>query len=123
MAHSHLTCHALFSYLQYLVCIIGGLLLLCASVILSCIDQYKGQSNFGRSGGFLCPFVPWLPILCIVINIYLLINLGLGTWLRVSVWLLAGILIYIFYGYAHSKAAKVEKAYMRIGSPTHGGTT
>lgn len=48
---------------------------------------------------------------------------SLGTWLRVSVWLLAGILIYIFYGYAHSKAAKVEKAYMRIGSPTHGGTT
>jgi C-terminus of AA_permease len=47
---------------------------------------------------------------------------SLGTWIRVSVWLLAGALIYIFYGYAHSKAAKVEKAYMQIGSPTHGDT-
>ncbi|KAJ4796716.1 cationic amino acid transporter 2 [Rhynchospora pubera] len=105
-------------YLQYIACIVGGLLLLCSSVLLSHIDQYNGQSNFGNSGGFLCPFVPWLPILCITVNIYLLINLGLGTWLRVSVWLLAGILIYIFYGNAHSKAAKEGRAYTQIGSPT-----
>ncbi|KAJ4815102.1 cationic amino acid transporter 2 [Rhynchospora pubera] len=63
-------------YLQYIACIVGGLLLLCSSVLLSHIDQYNGQSNFGNSGGFLCPFVPWLPILCITVNIYLLINLG-----------------------------------------------
>ncbi|KAE8660038.1 Cationic amino acid transporter 2, vacuolar [Hibiscus syriacus] len=52
--------------------------------------------------GFICPFVPLLPIACILINVYLLINLGTATWARVSVWLLMGVVVYVFYGRSHS---------------------
>ncbi|KAF2584987.1 hypothetical protein F2Q70_00037790 [Brassica cretica] len=52
--------------------------------------------------GFLCPFVPYLPVLCILINTYLIINIGAGTWIRVLIWLLIGSLIYLFYGRSHS---------------------
>ncbi|KAK9123439.1 hypothetical protein Sjap_013041 [Stephania japonica] len=81
---------------------IGALLLLCVLIVLSMIDQDVGRHSFGHAGGFICPFVPFLPVACILINVYLLMNLGSGTWIRVSVWLIVGALIYLFYGRNHS---------------------
>jgi cationic amino acid transporter 1 len=90
------------SSLRFALCGVGGILLVSGFVILTCIDQDEARHDFGHSGGFVCPFVPLLPIACILINSYLLINLGVGTWLRVSVWLVIGLLIYVFYGRTHS---------------------
>ncbi|KAJ6802849.1 cationic amino acid transporter 3, mitochondrial-like [Iris pallida] len=92
---------------QYSVCSVGGFLLLGGLVVLSCIDQDDGRHSFGHSGGFTCPFVPLLPICCILINVYLLINLGAGTWIRVSIWLLVGVFIYLFYGRSYSSLTDV----------------
>ncbi|KAL6005189.1 Carnitine O-acetyltransferase mitochondrial [Asimina triloba] len=90
------------NFLRYSVCILGGLLLLCGLIMLSCIEEDAGRHSFGHTGGFLCPFIPLLPISCILINVYLLLNLGTGTWIRVSIWLLIGIFVYLFYGRTHS---------------------
>jgi cationic amino acid transporter 1 len=90
------------SSVRFALCGVGGILLVSGFVFLTCIDQDEARHNFGHSGGFVCPFVPLLPIACILINSYLLINLGVGTWLRVSVWLVIGLLIYVFYGRTHS---------------------
>uniref|UniRef100_A0A6N2NM04 Cationic amino acid transporter C-terminal domain-containing protein n=1 Tax=Salix viminalis TaxID=40686 RepID=A0A6N2NM04_SALVM len=84
------------------VCGIGGALLLIGLIVLTCIEQDDARHNFGHSGGFICPFVPLLPIVCSLVNIYLLINLGAATWTRVSVWLIVGVLVYTFYGRTHS---------------------
>ncbi|RVW64683.1 Cationic amino acid transporter 2, vacuolar [Vitis vinifera] len=73
---------------------------------------------------FICPFVPLLPIACILINVYLLVNLGSATWTRVSIWLVMGTLVYGFYGRRHSSlqdaiyvpAADVDEIY---GSFSH----
>uniref|UniRef100_A0A6N2N6G9 Cationic amino acid transporter C-terminal domain-containing protein n=1 Tax=Salix viminalis TaxID=40686 RepID=A0A6N2N6G9_SALVM len=72
-------------------------------LVLTCIEQDDARHNFGilefgelrkikYLSGFICPFVPLLPIVCSLVNIYLLINLG------VSVWLIVGVLVYTFYG-------------------------
>ncbi|VVB01591.1 unnamed protein product [Arabis nemorensis] len=87
---------------RYSLCGVGGLLLLVGLIVLSCVDQDDARHSFGHSGGFICPFVPLLPIVCILINMYLLVNLGAATWARVSVWLLIGVLVYLFYGRRHS---------------------
>ncbi|KAF1883328.1 hypothetical protein Lal_00015121 [Lupinus albus] len=108
-----------FSSIRYTLYGVGSILLLSGLVFLTCIDQDDARHNFGHSGGFLCPFVPLLPIACVLINSYLLINLGVSTWLRVSVWLLAGLLVYVFYGRTHSSlkdaiyvpATQVEEIY------------
>ncbi|XP_031473550.1 cationic amino acid transporter 2, vacuolar-like [Nymphaea colorata] len=84
---------------------VGVVLLCCGLIVLSWIDQDDGRHSFGHSGGFICPFVPLLPVCCILINIYLLVNLGGGTWLRVSSWLLIGVIIYLIYGNGHSSLA------------------
>ncbi|KAJ6975005.1 cationic amino acid transporter 2, vacuolar [Populus alba] len=88
--------------LRFIVCGIGGALLLFGLIVLTCIEQDDARHNFGHSGGFICPFVPLLPIVCFLVNIYLLINLGAATWTRVSVWLIVGVLVYTFYGRTHS---------------------
>ncbi|KAF7801439.1 cationic amino acid transporter 2, vacuolar-like [Senna tora] len=93
---------SLLSSVRYTLCGAGGILLLSGLVFLTCIDQDDARHNFGHSGGFICPFVPLLPILCILINCYLLISLGVATWARVSVWLVIGVVVYIFYGRTHS---------------------
>ncbi|CAN6577563.1 unnamed protein product [Malus baccata var. baccata] len=91
-----------FSFFRYTFCGGGGILLLLGLIVLTCIDQDDARHTFGHTGGFLCPFVPLLPIICILINVYLLINLGADTWARVAVWLLIGVVVYIFYGRSHS---------------------
>ncbi|KAF7819246.1 cationic amino acid transporter 2, vacuolar-like [Senna tora] len=87
---------------RFTLCGIGGILVLSGLVFLSCTDQDDARHKFGHSGGFICPFVPLLPIACILINSYLLINLGAATWARVSVWLAIGVVVYVFYGRTHS---------------------
>lgn len=90
------------SPLRFTTCGVGGALLLSGLIVLTCIEQDDARHSFGHSGGFICPFVPLLPIVCILVNIYLLINLGAATWTRVSVWLVVGVLVYVFYGRKHS---------------------
>ncbi|XP_052175303.1 cationic amino acid transporter 2, vacuolar-like [Diospyros lotus] len=107
------------SFFRYTVCGIGGALLLTGLAVLTCIDQDDARHSFGHTGGFICPFVPLLPIISILINLYLLINLGAATWTRVSIWLAVGVLVYAFYGRTHSSlrdavyvpAARVEEIY------------
>ncbi|XP_058105829.1 cationic amino acid transporter 2, vacuolar-like [Magnolia sinica] len=111
---------------RFSLCIIGGLLLLCGLIVLSCIEQDNGRHSFGHTGGFICPFVPLLPISCILINAYLLINLGAGTWIRVSIWLVIGVFVYLFYGRTHSSLSDVvyvptahaDEIYRSFSEPT-----
>lgn len=97
----------LSSTVQYVACFVGGLLLLIGLVVLSWIDQDEARHSFGHTGGFICPFVPFLPVCCILINAYLLINLGANTWMKVSLWLVIGVFVYIFYGRTHSSLTDV----------------
>ncbi|KAJ9179872.1 hypothetical protein P3X46_008186 [Hevea brasiliensis] len=108
---------------RFTLCGIGGALLLCGLIVLNLIEQDDARHSFGHSGGFICPFVPLLPITCILINIYLLINLGVATWTRVSIWLLIGVFVYLFYGRTHSSlldavyvpAAHADEIYRSSG--------
>ncbi|KAK9072740.1 hypothetical protein SSX86_009175 [Deinandra increscens subsp. villosa] len=97
---------------SFVLCGLGGAAILSGLTVLACIDQGDARLTFGESGGFLCPFVPFLPVACILVNTYLLINLGIDTWIRVSVWLVIGMLVYLFYGMKHSLL--VDAVYMPI---------
>jgi APA family basic amino acid/polyamine antiporter len=54
---------------------------------------------------FRTPGVPWLPILGIGFSLLLMLGLPLATWLRLLVWLVAGLVIYFAYGHRHSAAS------------------
>jgi APA family basic amino acid/polyamine antiporter len=56
---------------------------------------------------FKCPWVPFVPIMGIVICLYLMVALPLQTWIRLLVWLVIGMAIYFGYGLHHSKVQKM----------------
>ncbi|GBG93231.1 hypothetical protein CBR_g61206 [Chara braunii] len=90
-------------FIRMALLVIGAPVLGAGFIFLSVMREDEASLIFGHPGGFRCPFVPALPVASIVVNTYLMINLGLGTWKRVSLWLAIGALLYVFYGFEHSK--------------------
>jgi L-asparagine transporter-like permease len=70
-----------------------------AVVMVFLSRQPKSQKELA----FSVPFMPWFPALSILINIYLLTQLGVTAWVRFSVWIAVGLLIYYGYGRRNSK--------------------
>ncbi|MGD9618332.1 MAG: APC family permease [Mycolicibacterium sp.] len=52
--------------------------------------------------GFRTPWVPLLPILAIVTCVWLMFNLTGLTWIRFSIWMAIGVVLYFCYGRRHS---------------------
>ncbi|XP_057767324.1 cationic amino acid transporter 2, vacuolar-like [Salvia miltiorrhiza] len=110
---------SLSSVLRSTLCAIGLLFLLSGLTLLSCLDQDVARHSFGREGGFICPLVPLLPVTCILINMYLLVNLSGATWTLVSIWLALALLVYVCYSCTRSPlkhafyvpAAHVDEIY------------
>jgi basic amino acid/polyamine antiporter, APA family len=59
---------------------------------------------------FKTPWVPFTPLMGILISLALMASLPLDTWIRLIVWLLIGFAIYFGYSRKHSRLQAGEKA-------------
>ncbi|MCU0913688.1 MAG: amino acid permease [Planctomycetes bacterium] len=59
---------------------------------------------------FRCPWVPVIPILGVILCLILMLSLPFGNWLRLLAWMVAGMLIYVFYGRHRSVLARQRLA-------------
>jgi amino acid transporter len=59
---------------------------------------------------FRAPLIPLVPILGMAACLLLMFSLPAVNWLRLAVWLLAGLVIYVGYGRHHSVMAQESKA-------------
>ncbi|UMM20902.1 hypothetical protein L5515_015988 [Caenorhabditis briggsae] len=80
--------------------IIGAVCSLTAFILILGHEQNKSTTTYK------VPFVPFLPCLGLLINVFMMVYLNLMTWIRLFVWLVIGIVIYVCYGIRHSKEAK-----------------
>ena len=58
---------------------------------------------------FKTPWVPFVPIMGVIVSAGLMASLPAATWIRLIVWLVIGMFIYFFYGRHHSKVQTLSK--------------
>jgi APA family basic amino acid/polyamine antiporter len=56
---------------------------------------------------FRTPWVPFVPIMGILISLAMMLGLNGKTWIRLVVWLVIGMVIYFTYGRHHSKVQQL----------------
>jgi len=68
---------------------------------------------------FAVPLVPWLPALSVLINIFLTLKLSWQTWIRFSVWMAMGFMVYGGYGWRNSSEEYRMKGQVPPGQNTN----
>lgn len=81
-----------------------GTLLAFVMVCLGVIILRHRQPNLPRA--FRTPWVPVVPMLGIITCVAMMVSLPQGTWIRLIVWMLIGLVVYFFYGKKNSKIGK-----------------
>ncbi|KAF8795767.1 Cationic amino acid transporter 2 like protein [Argiope bruennichi] len=65
------------------------------------------QPSDNKKLSFKVPWVPFIPILSVFVNINLMLKLSIDTWYRFLYWMIAGFLIYFGYGMWYSSERKL----------------
>ena len=76
------------------------------AIAIALIVVLASQPQIGHIVSFEVPWVPLIPFLSVFVNIYLMLQLKLATWIRFVVWMIIGFLIYFCYGIWHSSERK-----------------
>ena len=79
---------------------IGTLL---AFVIVCIAVMALRHTNPGQHRPFRTPWVPFVPVMGIIFNGYMMYKLGWVNWARLIIWLVIGLVVYFTYGRKHSK--------------------
>ena len=63
------------------------------------------RTNPNQPRPFRTPLVPLIPGLGVLINVYMMANLGYLNWVRLIGWLIVGLFVYFLYSRHHSRVA------------------
>jgi APA family basic amino acid/polyamine antiporter len=87
---------------------IGTLL---AFVIVCIAVMVLRNTNPGQARPFRTPWVPFVPVMGILFNGYMMYKLGWINWARLFIWLIIGLFVYFFYGRHHSRVQAALKGH------------
>lgn len=73
-----------------IILVLFGVLILITAGVLSKLPENPQRLYFK------VPFLPWVPVLGLFLNIYLLLGLNRPTWIRFGIWMALGELTYLY---------------------------
>jgi APA family basic amino acid/polyamine antiporter len=76
----------------------------------------KTRPDLPRS--FRTPMVPLVPILAVVSCLWVMVNLTALTWVRFFIWMVAGVVLYFFYGFRKSRLAQRDSEATEMAAAT-----
>ncbi|CEA09356.1 putative amino acid permease YhdG [Arthrobacter saudimassiliensis] len=76
--------------------ILAAFVVVCVAVIVLRRRQPEAPREFRL------PLMPWIPAFGVLSSGFLILQLHWETWLRFGIWLVIGLLLYMFYGRKHS---------------------
>jgi basic amino acid/polyamine antiporter, APA family len=94
---------------------IGTLL---AFVIVSVAVLALRRTNPDQPRPFRTPWVPFVPIMGVLSNGYMMYKLGWVNWARLFIWLVIGLIVYFTYSRHHSRVQALEREANRTPAPT-----
>ncbi|XP_038675007.1 high affinity cationic amino acid transporter 1-like isoform X2 [Scyliorhinus canicula] len=92
-----LAVHAKDSLLEgkaWCICLLILIALFCAALTAIIWRQPESKTKLS----FKVPLLPCLPIVSVFVNMYLMMQLDRGTWIRFAIWMVIGCIIYFAYG-------------------------
>ncbi|KAM9348291.1 solute carrier family 7, member 3 [Symphorus nematophorus] len=113
-------CIILANCLSQLIAGHAGVLVPCVILTLLCcvcVIIIWRQPESKEALTFKVPLLPWLPLFSVFVNIYLMMQLDVGTWIRFTVWMIIGFAIYFFYGIKNSSEATNSRSSPRKYEP------
>src|ERR1700729_711685 len=84
---------------------IGTLL---AFVIVCISVMALRHTNPGQPRPFRTPWVPFVPVMGIILNGYMMYKLGWINWARLIIWLIIGLVVYFTYSVKHSRVQALQ---------------
>ncbi|CAN9511020.1 unnamed protein product [Ophioblennius macclurei] len=100
-----------------IVTVLGGLALwsvallsviMAASLVTTFVVCRQPQSKTKLS--FKVPLLPFIPVISMFVNVYLMMQLDSGTWIRFCIWMCLGFAIYFGYGFRNSTEASSSRS-------------
>uniref|UniRef100_A0A672HE19 Solute carrier family 7 member 1a n=1 Tax=Salarias fasciatus TaxID=181472 RepID=A0A672HE19_SALFA len=85
---------------------LGALFLVCLLLVFIIWRQPESKTKLS----FKVPLLPFIPVISMFVNVYLMMQLDRGTWIRFSIWMAIGFVIYFCYGIHHSNEAAVARS-------------
>ncbi|XP_047450809.1 high affinity cationic amino acid transporter 1-like isoform X2 [Mugil cephalus] len=83
-------------------------ILMVVCVIITFIVFRQPQSKTKLA--FKVPLLPFVPVISMFVNVYLMMQLDRGTWLRFAIWMVLGFFIYFGYGIRNSAEAALSSS-------------
>ncbi|XP_048840437.1 high affinity cationic amino acid transporter 1 [Brienomyrus brachyistius] len=88
------------------VAALGVLALACLGLTLLIWRQPESKTKLS----FKVPLLPFIPVISMFVNVYLMMQLDRGTWIRFAIWMAIGFVIYFGYGIWYSTEGTLARS-------------